>query len=674
MNHAIYLDGNATSPVLPAAIDAAVRAMRECYGNPSSGHSAGLRARALLDGARRRAVRLLGAGSGRLMFNSGATEGIQSAVLSALCALRERRAQGEDIGTLLVYGATEHKAVPESLAHWNRLLGLHLRLAALPVDGDGLHDLPALRALAPQAALVCTMAANNETGIVSDLAGIERVLNETRSQAYWLVDCVQALGKMKLDLARTRIDYAPFSGHKLYAPKGIGMLYVRDGAPYTPLIVGGGQEAALRSGTENTAGVAALDAVLAALEQGDVLRGDEELHAFRAQLADALRAAFPAIVFNAPFAQSLPTTLNFSVPGLSSRELTDVFDAAGVSVSAGSACSSAKAAPSHVLEAMGLPQWRSASAIRISFGALTDADTIAEACRRIARCGTALSTGGLFAAGGGQAPGDGVLQLGSGAQCSWLVQDAASRACVVIDPQPEFAERIAAGLHGQGYQVLAVLGTTPGADLTTLSRALNLPPALDAFGWPADGDVLALGGQLIRRIACGTDRFSYLLGTETDSGMAPAAVRHAFIGDADPRQLAALLDPDTLLCAARDAQQPFCSSLRAGQLAAPESGAPMQLDAGALQALLLRRPDAVLVDVRERHEYAAGAGTQLAGRTALSVPLARLTGHVAGWLRGAGAPLIFVCRSGARSAKAAHCLRRLGYQHAYTLEGGIALV
>jgi cysteine sulfinate desulfinase/cysteine desulfurase-like protein len=204
------------------------------------------------------------------MFNSGATEGIQTAVLSALVALRERRDAGEAIGSLLVYGATEHKAVPESLAHWNRLLGLNLTLHKLPVDHDGAHSLHALREVAPQAAMVCTMAANNETGVVSDLAGIAAALEA--SPALWMVDCVQALGKLKLDLSSTRIDYAPFSGHKLYAPKGIGMLYVRAGAPFTPLIMGGGQEAGQRSGTENMAGIAALGAVLAALERGDTFR------------------------------------------------------------------------------------------------------------------------------------------------------------------------------------------------------------------------------------------------------------------------------------------------------------------------------------------------------------------------------------------------------------------
>ncbi|MCX7276623.1 MAG: aminotransferase class V-fold PLP-dependent enzyme, partial [Burkholderiales bacterium] len=284
----IYLDCNATTPVLPAALAAAQQAMGTLYGNPSSTHVSGLQARQLVDGVRARAARVLGAGAGDVVFVSGATEGIQTAVLSALCAVRDRRARGEDVGSLLLYGATEHKAVPESLAHWNQLLGLQLELRALPVLRSGQHDLAALRALASQAALVCTMAANNETGVVSDLAGIEAVLSDVAPQAYWLVDCVQALGKLALQLAQTRIDYAPFSGHKLYAPKGIGMLYVRQGTPFTPLMAGGGQEAGMRSGTENVAGIAALGTVLQALEDGASFCNTAQMLQFRELLAQSL--------------------------------------------------------------------------------------------------------------------------------------------------------------------------------------------------------------------------------------------------------------------------------------------------------------------------------------------------------------------------------------------------
>ncbi len=679
----IYLDGNATTAVLPAAIAAAVDIMGQRFGNPSSSHGAGLQAKAVLERTRACAMRVLGVGPGRLMFNSGATEGIQTAVLSALCALRERQANGEAIGDLLLYGATEHKAVPQSLEHWNRLLGLHLTLQALPVDGDGRHDLAALRALAPRAALVCTMAANNETGVISDLAGIAAVLTETGTAAYWLVDCVQALGKLPLELAHTRIDYAPFSGHKLYAPKGIGMLYVRAGAPYTPLIMGGGQEAGLRSGTENMAGIAALGAVLAALEQGGTFRTHAELAGFRARLADSLRAALPGIVFNHAFAASLPTTLNFSVPGVGSRELMDVFDAAGVRVSSGSACSAKQAAPSYVLVAMGVPDWRASGAIRMSFGPLTDEATIAAACARIARCGAALRSGGLLPMDDMPAGHDGVLQLGVDGASGWLVLDAARRRCVVIDPLPEQTARIATLVCGHDYGVDAIVATSPNADHATLIAALGPrfdgDAATDAYGWPmpADGasaSSLPLGRHVLTAVTHADGQRSYLLATaEQAPTTAAAAVRFAFCATVTQPGLPACAGPDTLLCPTRDAHNQLCTTLRALAASVAQTEAEVRLDPAALDAFLQAHPGARLVDVREPYECAATAGVTPGGQPAIPVPLGQLADRLDQWLHGEHVPLVLVCRSGNRSLKAAQCLRRLGYRQAWSLDGGLAL-
>src|SRR5450830_690905 len=666
MTTELYLDGNATSAVLPAALHAAIDAMAHCYGNPSSTHAAGLKAKALMLGVRERARRLLGTGDGRLMFNSGATEGIQTAILSALCAIRDRRAQGLPTGELLVYGATEHKAVPESLAHWNRLLGLNLAVQALPVDGNGRHDLAVLRELAPRAALVCTMAANNETGVISDLDGIGAVLEG--SAAFWLVDCVQALGKLPLQLAGTRIDYAPFSGHKLYAPKGIGMLYVRAGTPFTPLMMGGGQEAGLRSGTENMAGIAALGAVLAALDDGKTFRSHAELVAFRAQLVSSLERAFPGIVFNMPFDLSLPTTLNFSVPGLSSKELLDLFDAARVRVSSGSACSAAKALPSYVLEAMHVPQWRASSAIRLSFGPLIDAATIAAACARIERCGEALRSSCLLPSALAPLPQDGaqdgVIQLSVDGQCTWLFSDAASASCVVIDPAAALVPRLAAFIRCQHLALRAIVHTTAPADHGVARLALLQELAIEQVGHVDIDGELALGQQRLRRVECG-DNHVYLLGQ-----------RFAFIGTLAPEALtplleAALVTQDTVLCGARDDASICCTVRTAQEGIVP--AADLQLDAASLPAFLRQHPDAILVDVREAYEHAACAGTVFEGCAVHSVPLSRLAGQVAAWLQQPQCPLVFFCRSGNRSARASACLRRLGHGAAWQLNGGMAM-
>ncbi|MGK5064879.1 aminotransferase class V-fold PLP-dependent enzyme [Janthinobacterium sp. LB3P112] len=664
----IYLDSNATTCVLPAAVAAARQAMEQGYGNPSSTHATGLQAKAMMDGVRQRASGLLGVGDGRLMFNSGATEGIQTAVLSALCALRERRDAGKRIGSLLLYGATEHKAVPESLAHWNRLLGLNLEVRKLPVDAQGRHDLQALDAMIGDTAMLCTMAANNETGVISDLSAIAQLLQERGANAYWMVDCVQALGKLKLNLAATRIDYAPFSGHKLYAPKGIGMLYVRAGAPFTPLMMGGGQEAGLRSGTENMAGIAALGAVLAALEDGKTFRSHADLAAFREQLVASLERAFPGIVFNMPFDLSLSTTLNFSVPGLSAKELLDLFDAARVRVSSGSACSAAKALPSYVLEAMHVPQWRASSAIRLSFGPLIDAATIAAACARIERCGEALRSSCLLPSALMPSPQDGaqdgIIQLSVDGQCTWLLSDAASASCVVIDPVAALVPRLAAFIRCQHLALRAIVHTALPTDHGVARLALLQELAIEQLGRiDIDGE-LALGQQRLRRVECG-ETHGYLL-----------EQRFAFIGNLAPEALTPLLDAglvtqDTVLCASGD-DGSICATVRTAQDGSVPA-ADLQLDAAALPAFLRQHPGAILVDVREAYEHAACAGTVFEGCEVCSVPLSRLAGQVAAWLQQPQRPLVFFCRSGNRSARAAACLRRLGHGAAWQLNGGMAM-
>jgi cysteine desulfurase len=689
----IYLDANATSAVLPAAITAAELAMRDCFGNPSSSHAHGLRAKAMLDAVRARACRILGVGAGRLSFTSGATEGIQSAVLSALCAIRERRARGETTGDLLVYGATEHKAVPESLAHWNRLLGTDLELRVLPVDSYGRHNLDALRELAPRAAMLCTMAANNESGAISDLDGIAAVLCASQSPAYWMVDSVQALGKLELNLGATRIDYAPFSGHKLYAPKGIGMLYVRDGAPYTPLMCGGGQEAGQRAGTENMAGIAALGAVLEALEEGNGFRSHAQLVGFRQRLVDALRSALPGVVFNAPFANTLPTTLNFSVPGFSSKELLDLFDAASLRVSSGSACSSAKAAPSYVLEAMQLPQWRCAAAVRMSFGPMADQAFIDAACERIAHCGEALRATCLIPSAMPAESGDGIVQMGVDGESTWLVLDAASASCVIIDPLEPLTARIANFIRCQGYQVRAVIDTHEHAPcssgrsalLLLLADQLDRADSKHSLGWPAHSDCISLGnGMLVNAIALGGqvlarlpqdngmfDRVTYLLGARREEKvLAGADVRFAFTGHHVSPRLADVVGADTLLCPARDAGA-VCTTLATGGRAAPAEPLERVLDEASLEAFLDAHPDALLVDVREAYEHVAAGADAWRGHPAHSVPLSRLADRLAVWLRGEQRPLVFFCRSGGRSAKAAQCLHRLGYRDAWHVAGGL---
>lgn len=712
----IYLDANATTPVLPQARAAALDAMAESFGNPSSTHSTGLKARALVDEVRARARRLLGVPQARLLFVSGATEGIQTAVLSALSSLRRRPGLA-----CLLYGATEHKAVPEALHHWNDLLGLGLQVLAIPVGRDGRHDLDWLREHAPRAGMVCTMAANNETGVISDLDGIADALSG--SPALWMVDSVQALGKLPLDLARRPIDYAPFSGHKLYAPKGIGLLHVREGAPVTPLMAGGGQEGALRSGTENVSGIAALGAVLEALEDGRTFQDAATLKVFRNRLAAALVEAFPALQFNAPPDLCLPTTLNFSVPGLNSRLLLDLFDAADVRVSSGSACSAGQGRPSHVLQAMGLPEWRSSSAIRLSFGPAASHAFIDTACERIRACSAALRTHQLSTGWRESVASlDGVTRFKEAGACCYLLADADRQECVVIDPKPELVAPVAQRLVCCGYRLRAVLATGPDDTVATAARQLHdaLPASLrpqsaaDRTGWPLQTHELPLGRRrLVRLDPAGPAAVhaAFMLhdpvqglpmvfvGDLLAPDFAPQPETGAMQPGGDPLQALARQVPlHALLLPAHDPGDRIATTLAlesvdqalrlAGLQPAPlaegadlleglrAAGGADEVGGAALRQLLANHPGLVLVDVREPYEQHLSAPPDL-GRPLRSqpVPLSRLVNALPAWLTApaSAVPLLFFCRSGYRSAVAVRALRRLGHARAWSLAGGLAL-
>lgn len=738
----IYLDANATTPVLPRARAAAMAAMADDFGNPSSTHSTGLKARALIDGVRECARRVLGAPHGRLLFVSGATEGIQTAVLSALNELLRRRHQGLNQAQLLLYGATEHKAVPEALKHWNKLLGLNLTVLSIPVGRDGQHDLEWLRARAPRAGLVCTMAANNETGVISDLDGIQAAM--TGSPAMWLVDSVQALGKLPLRLTERAIDYAPFSGHKLYAPKGVGLLYVRDGAPFTPLMAGGGQEGASRAGTENMSGIAALGAVLEALEAGDTFRGHSALVACRDRLVAALVHAFPTLIFNAPASSCLPTTLNFSVSGLSSKLLLDLFDAADIRVSGGSACSAAKSQPSYVLEAMGLPAWQTESAVRMSFGPAIDDAFIDQACSRIEACGVSLRESCLTSVPQVNGiPPERLTRFVVDGACCYLLADPGSRRCVVIDPLPELTARLSQWVRCHGYTLAAVLDTHSHGDHASSAPQLrrmvpNLllePGEVSPLGWPQDRDHIALGNQRLTQLAIpGHTRDSTAYLVHDAKGLSLAfvgdTVMPGALGRSDFPQSAPLsfghsllnleraLSVHTLLLPGHDyegrfattlrterAAQPLLAEVLAGTLDAAGFGAAKALldhdlkptryqtmscgarvdcdvideepglSAAEAKGLVGTRPRVLLVDVREPYEQRLSRAPDL-GEVVWrqAVPLSSILNSLPAWLAlPQETPILFVCRSGNRSAQAARALRRLGHRRSYSLDGGLAL-
>lgn len=780
----IYLDANATTPVLPVAAQDAFAAMEELYGNPSSSHITGLRARYILETARNMARAVLGAPAGRIVFTSGATEAIQTAIFSVLCHVREshsRTAATEP--RCLLYGATEHKAVPQALKHWNTLLGINSELLPIPVDRRGQLDLGFLREHARRADLVCTMAVNNETGVIHDLAQIESVLREANEQVAWMVDCVQALAKIDLRLSETTIDYAPLSGHKLYAPKGIGMLYVREGLPLVPLLAGGGQEGGARGGTENLPGVAALSAVLKRLAdpQDLTFQPVHRLREFRDRLAASLKKAFPSIVFNAPFEHAVPTTINFSVKGFSSKEILDLFDAAGIRVSSGSACGSAIQG-SYVLEAMGLPIWQSDGAIRVSFGPVTTDAEISAACQRIEEAGRALCESCLIVSDdldrSHDVEFDGLVQLKKNSMCSYVLLDSKSRTCVVIDPFEELADRIESLIRCQKSRVLAILDTHQHVDhqscremlLQVLgSHTTDLARTDDLLGWPdittssrehpvglcvlADGspaEYVAISSSLVMAKSQlpghTVDGVVYLVGQLSgDNRLEPEDIQLAFSGDTlqiggigrtdfysssaeqmlwSLRRLPRILSPATLICPTHDYSNGFATTLAAElrgneflrraiepttamtteQFVAEKAAIDAQIDdarncelvCGHIQvalpdkASLDIRPDEIktffathpnwtVVDVREPHEFRFAQHWEDLGlrQPPENVPLTRLSHFLNGMIQiedqEPRRDIVFVCRSGNRSSKAAEVARRLGIQGAWHITGGIAL-
>ncbi|GIU06420.1 MULTISPECIES: aminotransferase class V-fold PLP-dependent enzyme [unclassified Shewanella] len=604
----VYLDANATTPVLPEAADAALSAMQTLFGNPSSSHITGLKAKDLMEQTRQRAQTLLGTGKGKLIFTSGATEGIQTAILSALIAAKKRIKPEKNYSVL--YGATEHKAVPESLKHWLKVLDIAAEVVAIPVDEFGILDHKFIAQHAPSALMICTMAVNNETGVFQDLQQLENTIRHANPNIFWMVDCVQALGKTALNLAQTSIDYAPFSGHKLYAPKGIGFVYIREGAPFTPFIAGGGQESGLRSGTENLPGMAALNVIFKMLlhPQDSAFSDQQKLQGFRQQIADTLIECFPRIVFNNSFEHSVPTTINFAVPSFSSKEIMDLFDAANIRVSSGSACSS-KVTRSFVLDAMGLPAWQSESAIRMSFGpAMTQAE-VDLACERIKTASQALTQSCMVLdhspALAEKTPLDGLLQLNSGASCTWVYIDKNSKQALIIDPLPELQHRLDTLIQCQQLEVKAIIDTHGHADHVSgrdvLANRYLAEQDSDIQGWPYQAQTveylgiqyesIEVGEQLLVKVPTPghtADSISLILCTKplADKTL-PQQAKFAFCGDTilmgslgrtnfdssssealfhSLKLLSRTISPDTLICASHDYNNEFTTNLQAEML------------------------------------------------------------------------------------------------------------
>jgi cysteine desulfurase len=369
----VYLDWNATAPLRQEAREAMTRALDLC-GNPSSVHAEGRQARRLVEDARAIIAGAVGALSRNVVFTSGGTEANALALGSGL-----KRGSSLPVERLVV-SAIEHASV---------LAGGRFPAEAIEIVGvtpSGLLDLDHLRAALEgrPAALVSVMLANNETGAVQPVADAAEIVHAAGCLLH--VDAIQALGKIPFDMNTLHADLVTLSAHKIGGPKGVGALVLADGLlGFEPLLRGGGQELSRRAGTENVVGIAgfgaATKAALDALEDDAVRLKD-----LRTRLENGLRRTPGALVFS-DGAPRLPNTTLFTVPGLKAETAVIGFDLAGIAVSSGSACSSGKVQPSHVLEAMGFGPQIAQGAVRLSLGWSTsdaDIDHCLEAWRKLA--------------------------------------------------------------------------------------------------------------------------------------------------------------------------------------------------------------------------------------------------------------------------------------------------
>jgi len=352
----IYFDHNATTPVLEEVFEAMVPFLKDQWGNPSSIHWAGRGTRKAVEDAREAVSALLGCAPLELIFTSSGTEGDNHAIKGLAWAQKSK-------GNHIITTKVEHPAV---LSTCKQLQKEGFEVTYLDVDKDGLIDLDALKAaITPKTILISVMYANNETGVIFPIKEIGQIAKE-RGVAFH-TDAVQAAGKIKIDVAELNVDLLTISGHKLYAPKGVGALFIKRGTRLVPIIHGGHQERNRRGGTENVAGIIAMGKA-AEIAKRDMEKETEHLKALKERLEKGMAERVPHIKVNGHADRRLPNTSNISFEFVEGESLLLNLDMKGIAASSGSACTSGSLEPSHVLVSMGLSHELSHGSVRFSLG------------------------------------------------------------------------------------------------------------------------------------------------------------------------------------------------------------------------------------------------------------------------------------------------------------------
>ena len=357
-----YFDNNATTRVAPEVVDAMVPFLREYWGNPSSTYVFGRQVGEHVDQARARVAALINAESREIVFTSCGTESNNSAIHSALVTQPEKRH--------VLTTAVEHSA---NTKFCELLQKQGCPVTFLPVAPDGALDLQRLEeSIHSDTAIVSVMWANNETGILFPVKEIAAICR--RKGVLFHTDAVQTPGKLKIDVRELDVDFLSLSAHKLHAPKGIGLLYVRRRVKYQPYVVGGGQERGRRGGTENVASIVAFGRA-AELALASLPDENSRVRALRDRLEDGILDAIPGTSRNGAKEPRLPNTSNLAFDGVEAEGILMLLDQAGICASSGSACTTGSLDPSHVLTAMGCNAARARSSIRFSLGIYnTDAE------------------------------------------------------------------------------------------------------------------------------------------------------------------------------------------------------------------------------------------------------------------------------------------------------------
>ena len=369
----IYLDANATTPVLPEVLDAMRPYWLEAFGNPSSAHHSGQRARSAVEKARSAVAELLHCAPKEIVFTSGGTESDNLALSGVLQPYLDRREPAHLITTQIEHHAVLYAA--ESLERRG------IEVTYLAPTTEGIVDPAAFEAaLRPHTRLVSVMLANNETGAIQPIGKLARIAKNHNSDILFHTDAVQAAAKLPIDLSGEfkNVDLLSLTGHKMYAPQGTGVLFVRSGVTLAPLFLGGPHERQRRAGTENVPGIVALGRA-AELALHWQLEGPATMINLRNRLETGLLNAIPNAHGNGSTTHRAPNTTNLRFDGIDAESLLIALDMQGIAASYGAACQSGATEPSHVLQAMGLSPAEARSSLRLSLSRLTTSDEIERA-------------------------------------------------------------------------------------------------------------------------------------------------------------------------------------------------------------------------------------------------------------------------------------------------------